>query len=109
MLERGKRKEGRTRSYFGGELVIDTGRSLHGDMMMSCGSGEPCLLPLTSLVVLKPIKDIIAFDFTVLSKPSRDPLNLITTREPNSIVAVKVLHYSNLVSGGTPPCTALPA
>lgn len=85
--------------------TIRNSRSLHGDI----GCGEPFLLPLTSLVVLKPIKDILAFDFPVLSKPSRDPLNLLCTWGPNSIVVVKVLQYSNLVSGGSPPCTALPA
>jgi len=80
-------------------------RSLHGDIIRS----EPFLLPFSSFVVLEPIKDILAFNLTVLPQPSRDPLNLLSTWGSNSIVVVKVLQYSYLVGGGSPACTTLPA
>ena len=78
--------------------------SLHGHI-----SSESLLLPFTSFMVLKPIKDVLAFDLAVLPQPSWDPLNLFSTWGPNSIVVVKVLQYSYLVSCGSPACTALPA
>lgn len=80
-------------------------RSLHGHIIRS----EPFLLPFSSFVVLEPIKDILAFNLTVLPQPSRDPLNLFCTWGSNSIVVVKVLQYSYLVGCGSPPCTTLPA
>lgn len=69
---------------------------------------ESFLLSFASLVVLKPIKDVLAFNFAVLSKPSRDPLNLIRTRGPNSIVVIKLLQNPYLVACGCPPAAALP-
>ena len=87
-------------------IIAIWGWSLHGDIILR---SEPFLLPFSSLVVLEPIKDILAFDFAVLSKPSRDLLNLLCTWGPNSIVVVKILQYSYLVCCGSPPCTALPA
>jgi len=77
---------------------------LRGDII-----GEPFLLPLTSFMVLKPIKDILAFNLAVLSKPSRDLLNLSSIWGPNTFDVVQFLQYSYLVSSGSPPCTGLPA
>ena len=84
--------------------IIISSPSLHGDIR-----GEPFLLPLTSLVVLEPVEDILAFNLAVLPQPSRDPLNLLCTWGSNPIVVVKVLQYPYLVGCGSPPCTALPA
>ena len=77
--------------------------------MMIRTRSEPFFLPLTSLMVLKPIKNVLAFNFTVLSKPSRDSLNLISAWGPNAIVVIKLLQDSNLVGCGSPPRAALPA
>jgi hypothetical protein len=77
---------------------------LHGDFI-----GESFLLPLTSFMVLKPIKYILAFNLAVLSKPSRDLLNLSSIWGPNTFDVVQFLQNSYLVSSGIPPCTGLPA
>ena len=77
---------------------------LHGDFI-----GESFLLPLASFMVLKPIKYILAFYLAVLSKPSRDLLDLSSIWGPNTFDVVQFLQYSYLVSSGSPPCTGLPA
>lgn len=70
---------------------------------------EPFLLSFSSFMILEPIKHIFSFNLTVLSQPSRDPLNLFSTWRSNSIVVVKILQYSYLVCCWCPPCTTLSA
>lgn len=91
---------GRVEGFFRSPMA----RSLHGYV-----SGKPFFLPFASFMVLKPVKDILAFNLSVLPQFSWDFLNLISTRRPNSIVVIKILQDSYLFSGGCPPGAALPA
>lgn len=84
---------------------------MHGKIISSRGGAAFDLLfePLSRFVVLKPIKDIFTFDLAVLSKPSRDLLNLFGSWGPYAIIVVKFLQYSYLVSCGSPAWACWPA
>ena len=86
-------------------IIRSPNTSLHSRYI----SGKAFFLPLTSFMVLKPIKDVLAFNLAVLPEFSWDFLNLISSWRPNSIVVIKILQDSYLLSGGSPPGTALPA
>ncbi|KAK1566647.1 hypothetical protein Q3G72_002427 [Acer saccharum] len=62
------------------------------------GGGESHFLPLSGFMVLKPVKDIFAFNLAIVSKPSRDLLNLFSSWGPNSIVVVKIDSLTKLQS-----------
>lgn len=83
-------------------------KNVGGLISYGVGGGEPLLLPLTSFMILEPVEDIFTLNLAVLSKPSWDPLNLISSWRPNSIVVVELLQYPYLVSCWCPPRTALP-
>lgn len=84
-----------------------------GEMMMIrkisiSGGDEPLLLPLTSFVVLEPVKDVFALNLAVLPEASRDPLYLLCTWGPDPIVVVKLFEYPYLFTRWCPPRTTLP-
>lgn len=89
---------------FVGNGVLGLPASLHGSHICS----ELLLLPLPCLVVLEPIEDILPLYFPILPQPSWNPLYLLSTRRPNSIVIVQVFQYPYLVSSRNPPCSGLP-
>lgn len=70
---------------------------------------ESFFLLFSSLIVLKPIENVFTFNFTILSQPGRDLLNLIGIGGANSIIVIKVLENSNLFSSGSPTSSGLPA
>lgn len=75
-----------------------------------CGHGcavESLLLTLTSLMVLEPVKDVLALDLTVLSQPCSDLLDLIGCWWPDSTVVVKFFEDSDLLRRRCPPRAGL--
>ena len=61
------------------------------------------LLPLASLVVLKPVKDVFALDLSKLTKLSRDLFDLLSIRSPHSS-PIQCLQYPYLFLRWVPPC-----
>lgn len=97
-------------SDYGVVMVLRSSKRWSGRVGGGVGvGGEPLLLPLPGLVVLKPIKDILALNLAVAPEPSTDGLNLISRGGPDSIDVVELLEKLYLLCCGCPPSAALPA
>ena len=79
------------------------------EMIIRGASSEPLLLAFAGFVVLEPVEHILPFYLPILPETSRDPLDLISRRWPNSIVIVELFQDSYLITGGCPSCAGLPA
>lgn len=53
-------------------------------------NSESFLLSFSSLMVLEPVENILTFNLTILSKSSRNPLDLLSIWRAKSIDIVKV-------------------